>query len=218
MKAATRNSAFEIIRNEHRAIAAVVHCFDQILKEVRDQVLEPPYSLFALIMRYLKEFPDRFHHPKEDDFLFPALVERDPMMGEVVCVLQQQHEDCARMTAALDKLLAAWQADPRHGFDAFDQAAQAYVAFQREHIRLEETTVLPAAREKLTAEDWAAIDRAFNENDDPIFGANPQAAFNGLFRKIVATAPAPWGLGARRELERETKRETILAKFSLSRK
>ena len=214
MQAAARHSAFDIIRNEHRAIAAVVHCLEQLLKEVRDDALDPPFEVFELILRYLAEFPDRFHHPKEDDFLFPALADRDPSVGEVIRELQEQHEDCVRKTAVLAKLLAAWKADRMNGFAAFDQAARDYIAFQWEHIRLEETTILPAAREKLTETDWEAIDKAFDENDDPIFGANPQAAFNGLFRKIVATAPAPWGLGTRHE----TKRQNVLSRIGLGRK
>jgi len=214
VQAATRHSAYDIIRNEHRAIAAVVHCFEQILKEVRDDALDPPFDVFELVMRYLAEFPDRFHHPKEDDFLFPALADRDPAVGEVIHELQQQHEDCVRKTAMLVQMLAAWKAGDADAFKAFDQAAREYIAFQWEHIRLEETQILPAAREKLTETDWEAIDAAFDENDDPIFGANPQAAFNGLFRKIVATAPAPWGLGTRRE----AKRQNVLSRIGLGRK
>ena len=82
--AARRHRAYEIIRNEHRAIAAVIHCFEEILKEVREDALEPSFDLFELIVRYLSEFPDRFHHPKEDEFLFPALANRDPAAGEEV--------------------------------------------------------------------------------------------------------------------------------------
>jgi hemerythrin-like domain-containing protein len=214
VQAATRHRAYDIIRNEHRAIAAVIHCFEQILKEVRGGELDPPFDLFELIVRYLSEFPDRFHHPKEDDFLFPAVASRDAGAAEVIEKLQDQHEDCVRKTAALAALLGAWTAGEEGAQAAFDQAAKSYIAFQWEHIRLEETEILPVARDALSAADWEAIDAAFSENDDPIFGANPQAAFNGLFRKIVATAPAPWGLGARHE----PKRPKALSKIGSGRK
>lgn len=214
VQAATRHRAYDIIRNEHRAIAAVVHCFEQILKEVRDDALDPPFDLFELVIRYLSEFPDRFHHPKEDDFLFPAVAGHDAAAADVIRELQEQHEDCVRKTAGLASLLAAWKEGKDGGWEAFDQAARSYIAFQWEHIRLEETEILPAAREALSEAEWHSIDEAFGENDDPIFGANPQAAFNGLFRKIVATAPAPWGLGTRHE----PKRARTLSKIGLSRK
>lgn len=214
VQAATRHRAYDIIRNEHRAIAAVVHCFEQILKEVRDEALDPPFGLFELVIRYLSEFPDRFHHPKEDGFLFPAVAHHSTAAADVIRELQEQHEDCARKTAALAAQLAAWKDGRDGGWEAFDQAAKSYIAFQWEHIRLEETEILPVAREVLSEAEWQTIDAAFGENDDPIFGANPQEAFNGLFRKIVATAPAPWGLGTRHE----PKRVGALSKIGLNRK
>jgi len=209
VQAATRHRAYDIIRNEHRAIAAVIHCLEQILKEVREDELDPPFDVLDLVVRYLAEFPDQFHHPKEDDYLFPAVARQDPAAAAVIHELQEQHEDCVRKTAGLASLLAAWKAGKAGSHEAFDQAAKSYVAFQWEHIRLEETKILPAARETLSEADWRTIDTAFGENDDPIFGANPQAAFNGLFRKIVATAPAPWGLGARHEPKRASTRSKI---------
>lgn len=213
LNATGRHSAFDIIRDEHRAIAAAVHCFEHLLNEVRADELDPPFEALELILRYLAEFPDRFHHPKEDDFLFPALGDRDPASGEVIRELQQQHEEGVRKTAALQKALAAWKADGQERFDAFDAAAQDYIAFQWEHIRVEESQILPAAREKLTEEDWEKIDEAFGENEDPIFGANPKAEFDGLFRMIVTSAPAPWGLGQRRE----PKHKNFLARVGLIR-
>jgi len=204
MQVIPRRSALDIIRNEHRAIAAVLHCLSHILEEVRGHSLEPPFDVFELSLRYLSGFSDRFHHPKEDDFLFPALARRDPDSRETIETLQQQHEEGQRLTEELQAHLEIWKEHHPGGFRAFDKAIAAFIDFQWAHLKLEESTIMPAAREHLTAEDWGAIDDAFNENEDPLFGANPKAAFDGLFRKIVAKAPAPWGLGDREEPKRET--------------
>lgn len=211
LKAAGRHKAYDIIRNEHRGLAAVVHCFEHLLDEVREKSLDPPFDAFELLLRYLAEFPDRFHHPKEDDYLFPAVARRDPEAAELIAELRQQHEDVVEMTSALKAALADWRTEPENGFEAFDAKARDYLALQWEHMRLEETRILPAAREKLTEADWETIDRAFSENDDPIFGDNPQREFDQLFTRIVASAPAPWGLGARHE----PKRKNLLARIGL---
>ena len=81
--------------------------------------------------------------------------------------------------------------------------------FYLPNMRLEETEILPVARDKLTEADWEAIDQAFGENEDPIFGDNPKGEFDKLFSQIVASAPAPWGLGAREEPKRKTLLERI---------
>jgi hypothetical protein len=51
------------------------------------------------------------------------------------------------------------------------------------------------ALESLTSSDWAAIDAAFEVNDDPVPGLAPRQEFDALFRLIVAMAPPPVGVG-----------------------
>ena len=62
-------------------------------------------------------------------------------------------------------------------------------------MRAEEDKLIPLAREHLTAEDWKEIDAAFVGHSDPLFGANAEAEYNSLFRKIVNLAPPPIGVG-----------------------
>lgn len=189
--------ALAIIQREHRAIAAVCHCFEQILKEVESGQLEPPFELFELIINYIRDFPDRFHHPKEDDYLFAKLRVRAPEVGEIIDALQEQHHDGLDRTLALGNALEAYRNDPEAGFPQFQKTSLEYIDFQRRHIAKEEREIMPAARKALTPEDRHAIDEAFANNEDPIFGSAPKSEFDGLFSKIVATAPEPWGLKSR---------------------
>jgi len=55
---------------------------------------------------------------------------------------------------------------------------------------------MPLARESFRAEDWAPIDRAFLDNDDPLFGERARAEFRQLFHRIASLAPESIGLGA----------------------
>ena len=83
--------------------------------------------------------------------------------------------------------------EPRR--EAFEAAARRYVELYLRHMSLEESTVLPAARESLLPEDWHELDAAFEANRDPLAGHDPSGEYGPLFRKIVNTAPAPIGLG-----------------------
>jgi branched-chain amino acid transport system ATP-binding protein len=62
-------------------------------------------------------------------------------------------------------------------------------------MRVEEDTLIPLAREHLTADDWKEIEAAFAGHSDPLFGAEAEAEYNNLFRRIVNIAPPPIGLG-----------------------
>ncbi len=189
-----------VIQREHRAIAAVTHCLEQLVREVGAGELDPPpFDVFELILIYMRDFPDQLHHPKEDNYLFPVLAKRSPKLGAAFDLLRRQHVEGGQRTLDLLEKLEAYKTDPKTGFAAFEEAALSFVEFQNEHLDFEESRILPAARESLTAVDWKAIDAAFSKNIDPIFGDKPQAKFNKLFNRIVSTAPEPWGLNARDE-------------------
>lgn len=188
-----------IIQREHRALAAVLYTFDHVLAEIRAGKIAPDFALLDLVLSYVQDFPDRFHHPKEDEVLFPLILKRAPELKEEIAELQAQHHEGVRLTSDLKWKLDAWKADPDKGFAAFDAAAQKFIDGQRKHLTKEERTVLPAAREKLTAADWIAADAAFADNDDPIFGSSPKKLYDRLLSRIASLAPEPYGLAPRKE-------------------
>ena len=48
----------------------------------------------------------------------------------------------------------------------------------------------------LLAEDWVVIDKAFADNDDPLFGQQATEQYRELYHRIVALAPESVGLGS----------------------
>ncbi len=206
------SDALQIIHREHRALAAVVHCLEHVLKDIADERFDPDFELFAAIIDYVEDFPDRFHHPKEDEHLFAALRKRDPSLAATLDELQEQHREGERVIAALRWKLDDWRKDPEGGFQGFYDEAMAYIDFQRRHMALEESKVIPAARKHLTENDWRAIDAAFNDNDDPIFGERPREAYDKLFARIVQLAPAPYGLAEPHKLKKAPE-ETFFPRY-----
>jgi len=188
-----------IIQREHRALAAVLYTFDHVLADIRSGKIEPDFTLFDTILAYVQDFPDRFHHPKEDEVLFPLVAARAPEIRDTIAQLQMEHHEGVRLTSDLKWKLAAWKAAPAQNFGDFDHAARQFIEWQRKHMGLEERTVLKTAQAKLTEADWAKADAAFADNEDPIFGANPKRAFDQLLSTIASLAPDPYGLGPRKE-------------------
>lgn len=191
--------ALAIIQREHRALAAVLYTFDHVLADIRAGKIEPDFALFDTILAYVQDFPDRFHHPKEDDVLFPLVLKRAPDVKATIDELQAQHHEGVRLTNELKWKLEDWKAQPAKGLAKFDAAAMKFIDWQRKHMAKEERTIIPAAREKLLAVDWVAADAAFADNDDPIFGNNPKKAYDQLLSKIASLAPEPYGLAQRKE-------------------
>jgi hemerythrin-like domain-containing protein len=187
--------AVRIIRNEHRSLAAVVHGMVYLVREIRDRGARPDFALLGAMIYYIDTFPERLHHPKEDKYLFRLLRMRCAEAAPLLDRLEQEHRAGASKIRALEQALARFQQGGMPEFPAFAAAVDAYADFHWEHMRAEEKEVLPLAEKHLTAGDWEAIDAAFTDNSDPLFGAGPGQAYDQLFQRIVNLAPPPIGVG-----------------------
>jgi hemerythrin-like domain-containing protein len=143
---------------------------------------------------YIDSFPERLHHPKENDALFPRVLERSPGAAPLVRELRDEHEKGARLIRDLEHALTAFEVAWPFGADRFAEAVHDYAAFHWDHMRKEEQALLPLAEQALTEEDWTAVAAEFARNEDPIADLR-EKDFSDLFSRIVAIAPAPVGLG-----------------------
>ena len=185
--------ALSIIREEHRSLSAVTRSLRVLAQDARNLDSTPDYQLFTLILDYIEGFSGRFHHPKEEAYLFSAIRRR---CGEVVDALDVLERDHARGEALLQDLrylLARCRVGGAEAVESFAVVVEDYVDLQGRHLRLEEDVVLPLAEKSLTRADWRPIDAAFQANEDPLFGARPREEFQRLFQLIVNMAPAPTG-------------------------
>ncbi len=165
--------------------------FERLLQVVQDQIAvfrdggTPNYALMRDAVQYLRNFPDRYHHARED-VAFGRLAERDPGVRKLLLRLEQEHRVIAAAGDALLKCLdeianEAWI--PRA---AVETAAATYLVYYQKHIEEEEKDVLPLARKLLTPEDWKAVAAAKSGGPDPLFGAGGDPRFRELRRQISA--------------------------------
>jgi branched-chain amino acid transport system ATP-binding protein len=183
----------DIIHAEHRALASVLQALRFVVGAIRAGKLQPDFGLLSAMVDYITQLPEKVHHPKEDNYLFPRLRERSAEAAALIDALEQQHVDGYRMTVALLQALIHYQSLGAAGFAPFDALVQQYLDFNWKHLNQEEKELLPLARAALTAQDWVELDAEFSANQDPFSGA--QGEFDALFRKIVQLTPAPYGLG-----------------------
>lgn len=156
------NNAISIIKDEHRSMAAVIKGLQAQLVAVKAQGGEPDFHLYGAMLDYIEAYPDRLHHPKEDEYLFRFLRQRCEAAHSILDELESQHARCADL---LGELRQALQASREAGeVDTLASALEAYAAFLWDHMGKEEDQVLPLAERHLTAEDWQTIDAAFAAN------------------------------------------------------
>ena len=190
-----------IIRHEHGALSAMLRSIGLLLAEHRRRNTLPDFSVLRAMLFYVDEFPEKLHHTKESQLLFPKLRQRSPEFGAVLDRLDRDHAGGEHAIRELEHELLGFEmlGDTRLGAqrrDRFEQAMNKYIAFYLEHMRIEETEILPLAARVLNDEDWHELDAAFLQNRDPLAGHEPDEEFRALFRKILMTLPAPLGLGS----------------------
>lgn len=187
--------AIGIIQKEHRLIAAVLHGMRHLIRDIRNHGTMPNFELFGAMIYYIDAFPERFHHPKEDKYLFRALRTRYPDATSLLDRLEGEHQAGAHKIRALEQALARYQQGGAKEFPAFAEAVEDYSVFHWSHMRAEEMEVLPLARKHLAASDWETIDQAFLGHSDPLLGIEVGIEFEGLFTRICNLAPPPIGVG-----------------------
>ena len=187
--------ALQIIRDEHSAVSAVLRSLLQMLDRGPDEEEERFFDVLRAMLFYIDEFPERSHHPKESDLLFPKVARAAPELMPVIQKLEEDHMAGEHRVRELQHLLLAWELLGDSRRPAFEEAARRYVDFYFKHMRTEETEVLPAAQRLLDAQDWAQLDAAFSSHQDPLAGGDRDPIYDRLFTRIVMKAPAPIGVG-----------------------
>jgi hemerythrin-like domain-containing protein len=187
--------AVRVIRQEHAALAAMLRSIVMLLEQHRRKRTLPDFAVLRAMLFYVDEFPEKRHHRKETELLFPKLRARTPLSRELMDKLDNDHAWGERKIRNVEHALLAFEmlGEPRR--DAFEEAMGRYVDFYLEHMAQEEREILPLAERVLSEDDWRDLDEAFATNRDPLTGHVADLEYSALFTRIVNLVPAPIGLG-----------------------
>src|SRR6188768_3597282 len=164
--------ALQVIRDEHSAVSAVLRSMLQMMERDPDEQPERFFDVLRAMLFYIDEFPERRHHPKESDLLFPMIVRVAPELMPVIRKLEEDHMAGEHRVRELQHLLLAWELLGDSRRPAFEDGARKYVEFYLRHMRTEETELLPVAARKLGDADWVQLNAAFQSHGDPLAGGD----------------------------------------------
>ena len=172
-----------------RALQREHHNFQRLLDLFASQLAlfhdggDPDYGLMRDIMRYLTQYPDRFHHPNED-LVFDRLRQVEPAAGPFILQLVKEHELLYAKGSELLALLDEVASDVLIARETVETLAKAYVNGLRAHMDKEEGTLFPLAEQRLGPADWAAIATAIRRYEDPLFGAQVAPGYRTIFDQL----------------------------------
>lgn len=190
-----QHEAISLIKAEHRSLAAVIDAMTQLVRKAEQTGKAPEFRLLHAMLYYLREFPERRHHPSEDASLFALLMQRCSAADEFIRELEAEHDQGESMLAMLTVAASTWEAGRPDGVTRFAAVLDRFSQFYWKHMDMEENQVLPIAQQELTEGDWRQIRDMFAAHADPLLGKRLGDEFDALFSDIVQMTPAPIGLG-----------------------
>jgi len=186
--------ATALIQDEHRSLAVVLHALRRRLDDARQGVERLDRDVVGALLRYVHDYPEQRHHPKEESSLHRLLRQRGERGRELLHRLEAQHLQeytlAAELQAAFDDCGDRVSGDDP-ALARLDAALAALTAHVWEHLRLEEHELLPLALEVLTPADWNEIADVFAGNQDPGFGEWSEADFRRHFTQAANNTRLP---------------------------
>jgi hemerythrin-like domain-containing protein len=180
----------EILLEEHQSIEKLLLVLEQDL-EVFDHSEPPDYEILQAIIEYFQDYPEGYHHPKED-VVFEKLKLRDPAaiarIGDVEAEHQVETKRLHRFAQAVDDILAGREY-PRQ---SFHNVVHEFIEHQRQHMEKEEHLLFPAAVKALQRDDWAEIEARLNDRKDPLFDGATERKFHALRQTILRWEREAW--------------------------
>lgn len=181
--------SIEIIREEHEHLSKVIEGMLYFVRSIKDGEPAPALKIFRAMLYYITEYPERVHHPKEDQYLFAQIKERTHQLDAELDSLSEQHGKGELMAHRLQNVLLRYEFG---GIDALSQLrtqVEQYAHFYYAHMRLEEERILPVARQILNEADWKVIDTAFLDNRKMHNDAGRRYHYDQLFSQIMQVKP-----------------------------
>nr|MBP6851606.1 hemerythrin domain-containing protein [Rhodoferax sp.] len=72
------HESLRIIRDEHSALAAMLRSLSMMVQQGPGDDAQQYFDVMRAMLFYIDEFPERLHHPKESNLLFPKVVRVAP--------------------------------------------------------------------------------------------------------------------------------------------
>ena len=99
--------------------------------QARDSGTPPSFPLLRAMLHYIKAFPEKLHHPKEDAYLFRKLRARTHEFDATLDELERQHVEGHALVEELERSIVAYEADPaRRTRRASRQAVERFATSQ----------------------------------------------------------------------------------------
>lgn len=172
----------EILRDEHKAVLAVLEQLEQAT-ELAASGVPVPRDIFEDILEFFVVFVEHCHNSKEESAVF-GQVDWDARGKQLVSQLIEEHEANQRLVGAYSDAVAAYVPGDRASAQALADAVAVYGAALRQHVAEEDEELLPSMARTFAADEDARITREFDRIELEEIGEGVHERLHGMIDSL----------------------------------
>jgi len=150
-----------ILKREHRVIERALRALDGVCARLQ-WGQHVPAEVLSQLVDFISVFADRYHHRKEETYLFPVLQQRGILRdGGPLGVIENEHRIESELTAEMHRAVKGYRDVDPEARQRFVEAARRYTNHLLGHIDQEDAILLRLADEILDEKDKASLAEGF---------------------------------------------------------
>jgi hemerythrin-like domain-containing protein len=174
----------EELTKEHDAIKEMLGIMDRISEKLENKEGVNPEHL-EQILEFLRTFADRCHHGKEEDLLFPAMIDAGiPREGGPIAVMLREHKIGRTHIKNMEEGIAEYKKSRDVGVPKIIENVRGYSTLLTQHIDKEDNVLYPMADESLSEQKQNELRKGFEEVEKNIIGEGKHEEFHRLIHRL----------------------------------
>jgi len=178
----------DLLKEEHQGVKLSLRVLEKLCEKISDEQCADKSAFaddLARLIDFFRVFVDKCHHAKEEEILFPALIEAGlPREGGPVQVMLQEHELGRKLVSELDTGLHDFQTSQKMDLHELIGPAKNYIQILTAHIDKEDNVLYPIADAKLSVILQAEMIEAFEKIEIDRIGQGRHEQFHSMLKEF----------------------------------
>ena len=181
----------DILRKEHEAILRMLDLTEEVARTFEGGGQVVPEALTGL-QEFFQLFADRCHHSKEEELLFPRLVEKGlPAGSGPIGIMLLEHEQGRSLIKEMGEATQLFALGDRIAGARWAVAARSYATLLRQHILKENNVLFDIAEGLLTEAEHRDLVKASEKVEEEKMGVGTHDRLHALMDGLTSIILSP---------------------------
>lgn len=145
-----------ILRHEHRVIEQAMRALETMCLKLRTGDNVPVESL-TQTLDFIRNYADRFHHTREEEYLFPLLEQTDLAEGSAMAFLREEHQLERELLVEFDLAIQEYKFAGADAVPHLTGVADQFCKHLIGHMQKEDSLLFRLAEEMLEEDEKIAL-------------------------------------------------------------